>query len=195
MIGRGMSFAALVAVIVLFALFSALSAVPANADLYVACAAAKQKAAAKLLSQKVKCYGTAMTKGEAVDPACLTKAEAKFNALIDATIGRGCTYFDMDGPGIASVVSDSLVAFLVMTPATPAEVCLLDPGGAGYYEPTCTSYVTDAGCATCVANAPESVGAACDAAVAAVSSCWNTNLNVACAMAVNSAGCASACCQ
>lgn len=43
------------------------------------CSAAKKKAAGKKISSKLGCYSKAKTKGVAVDPACLTTAEGKFN--------------------------------------------------------------------------------------------------------------------
>ena len=69
MIGRITSCAALAALIFSFALLA-----NAATDPGVACAVSKQKAAAKKLSAKVKCHGTALKKGVAVDAACLTKA-------------------------------------------------------------------------------------------------------------------------
>jgi hypothetical protein len=44
------------------------------------CTAAKLKEAGKKASAKSKCYSKAAAKGLAVDPACLAKAETKFNA-------------------------------------------------------------------------------------------------------------------
>src|SRR5207247_670803 len=44
----------------------------------------KRRAAGKLAKAKLACYGAAAGKGVAVDPACLSKATAKFAAAVSA---------------------------------------------------------------------------------------------------------------
>src|SRR5262249_8180446 len=46
------------------------------------CGVAKSKAAAKKLAKKIKCQQKAFIAGAAVDPACLSAVEAKFDAAI-----------------------------------------------------------------------------------------------------------------
>jgi len=72
------------------------------------CAAAKQKAAGKKASSKMGCYSKAKAKSLTVDPACLTKAEAKFSSAM-AKAGAACPG---TAPTIESLV-DSCVSTLV----------------------------------------------------------------------------------
>jgi hypothetical protein len=55
------------------------------------CSASKIKATSKKAAAKLKCHEKAITKGVAVDPACLTKAEDKFtDAFAKAEAKSGC---------------------------------------------------------------------------------------------------------
>lgn len=71
------------------------------------CAGAKRKAAGKKVAAKMSCNAKAKITGSAVDPGCLTKAEAKFSAAF--TKAGAC-------PGAAGTVEstvDSCVAVLL----------------------------------------------------------------------------------
>jgi len=70
------------------------------------CAASRQKAAGKKIKAKMGCQSKAKAKNTAVDPACLTKAEAKFSSAFAKTSGCPGT-----ASGIESLV-DSCVATL-----------------------------------------------------------------------------------
>jgi len=82
------------------------------------CAAAKQKAAAKKLSDKVKCHGKAIKKGIAVDPACLTKAETKFETSFAKAEGKGGCVTEGDVDAIEQLIDDTLAQLLGALPPT-----------------------------------------------------------------------------
>ena len=69
----------------------ALAAVPAMSatDPVVKCLASKQKAAGKKIAAKMGFYSKAKSKAVAVDPACLTKAEAAFSAAFTKAEAKG----------------------------------------------------------------------------------------------------------
>lgn len=97
-----------------------LAAAPAQAaDASVTCANAKQKAASKKLSAKVKCHGTARKKGESVDPACLTKAEGKFNDAFAKAESKGDCATTNDAAEIEALVDDTLASLLAAVSAVP----------------------------------------------------------------------------
>lgn len=95
------------------------------ADPGATCAASKRKAAAKQLSAKVKCYGTALKKGKEVDASCLSTAESKFNNAFAKAEGKGGCATMSDAGDIESLVDDTLAQLLAALPATaPAvEIC------------------------------------------------------------------------
>jgi hypothetical protein len=86
------------------------------------CAAAKQKAAAKRFSAKLKCWqkATTATAGAAsADPTCLTTAETKFDAAIaKAETNRGCVANGQTGV-IEDAVDTCVNHIVTLTPATP----------------------------------------------------------------------------
>ena len=167
MIPFSTTFRPLLAVALAIVVTAALAATSANAAVDPAnqCAASKQKAAAKKLSDKVKCHGVAIKKGVAVDPACLTKAETKFDAAFaKAELKGGCATTG-DAAAVEAfidgVLSDLLAAL---------------PGAGGVTTTTSTTTTTttlptvncDAlnDCGLCVACTQEP-GGACVAANAA----------------------------
>src|SRR5262245_11271900 len=78
------------------------------------CAIAKNKAAAKKISAKLKCQQKALEVG-AVEPTCLTAAEAKFNdAIAKAEAAGGCAVMG-DGPTIESAVDACVSAIVTLT--------------------------------------------------------------------------------
>ena len=95
------------------------------ADPGAACAAFKRKAAAKKLSAKVKCYGTALKKGKEVDASCLSNAESKFNDSFAKAEGKGGCATLNDADDIESWVDDTLAQLLAALPATASvvEIC------------------------------------------------------------------------
>lgn len=90
-----------------------LAAAPARAaDPPVTCAAAKQKAASKKLSAKVKCHGTARMKGQDVDAACLAKAEEKFEGAFQKAEAKGGCFTTNDAAAVESFVDGTLASLL-----------------------------------------------------------------------------------
>jgi hypothetical protein len=82
------------------------------------CATSKQKAAAKKLMAKVLCHGKAIKKSIPVDPACLTKAETKFNeAFTKAEAKGGCTTTG-DNTAIELLIDQTLADLLEALPGT-----------------------------------------------------------------------------
>src|ERR1700730_815317 len=53
------------------------------------CAAAKNSAAAKKISSKLRCQQRALLTGAAVDATCLSRAEMKFNAAVQKAEAKG----------------------------------------------------------------------------------------------------------
>ena len=98
--------------------FGMTMSVYAAKDLGALCAASKQKAAAKKFSDKVKCHGKAIKKGIAVDPACLTKAEGKFQAAFTKAEGKGGCLTTGDVNDIETLMDDTLTDLLEAIPAT-----------------------------------------------------------------------------
>ncbi len=86
---------------------------PASTDVAaVKCAAAKLKAARTKAGAKIGCWAKAFRKGEAVDPACLGKADDKFlAAFAKAEAKGGCATSD-DAAAVEAIV-DGLVGGVV----------------------------------------------------------------------------------
>lgn len=78
------------------------------------CAIAKNKAAAKKIAAKLKCQQKALEVG-AVDPACLTAAETKFNGAIAKAEATGECAVTGDGPTIESAVDACVSAIVTLT--------------------------------------------------------------------------------
>lgn len=102
-------------------------ATPARAsDPAANCAAAKQRAAAKKADAKLKCVGKATATGTAVDPLCLSKAEAKFeSAFVKADARGGCLTIN-DAASVEATVDACLSAFrtqLAVASGTPRSSC------------------------------------------------------------------------
>src|SRR5262245_40431369 len=60
------------------------------------CSSTKLKTIGKDYAAKLKCYGKAVTKGVAVDPLCLSKAEGKTMAAFQKAIDKGGCATDAD---------------------------------------------------------------------------------------------------
>src|SRR5262245_24812131 len=72
------------------------------------CSASKVKATSKKAASKLKCHEKAISKGMAVDPLCLTKAEDKFaDAFAKAEDKGGCG--TMGDAGDLELVVDAFV--------------------------------------------------------------------------------------
>jgi hypothetical protein len=191
MIGRVMSSAALAAFIFSSALLCALTVEPANAatDPGVACAVAKQKAAAKMLSDEVKCHGTALKKGVAIDPACLMKAEAKLDASFVKAEAKGGCVTTSDATTIKTILYGTLDDLLFNIPPTtttttvPAS-CTLAEG-----QTACIAYSEGGSCLSCMEGAFDG-----DCTTASNQGCASGLSNAACAQEVNENGCAEECC-
>ena len=179
MIGRAMSFAVLAAFILSFA-----SLANAATDPGVACAVSKQKAAAKKLSAKVKCHGTAMKKGVAVDAACLTNAEAKFDESFAKAEAKGGCITTADAATIEALIDDTLDELRQALP--PAQPC---PGAGS--STACQAYVDVVACTTCCDANFECL---MECGTAEAFTCAGTPYNDFCSAAANAAGCAAVCC-
>ena len=119
------------------------------------CAVAKNKAAAKKIVSKLKCNQTAISKGVAVDPGCLTDAEVRFNtAIMKIEAAGGCAVIG-DANAIEAAVDTCVSNMVALTPVTTTTstttttlfpLCL--PGahfldkcgscGSGFCVPVCT---------------------------------------------------------
>jgi hypothetical protein len=101
---------------------SDVSNVDAAVEPGAACAASKQKAAAKKLSDKVKCHGVAIKKEQPVDPACLTKAETKFEGSFAKAEDKGGCATTGDVDEVELLIDDVLAQLLAALPPV-AEDC------------------------------------------------------------------------
>ena len=83
------------------------------------CAMAKQKAAGKKFTARLKCYSTAVSKKLPVDPECLMKADTKFgDAFTKAEAAGGCTVVG-DAPAQELAVDSAVTRIAGAEPATP----------------------------------------------------------------------------
>lgn len=115
------------------------------------CAAAKHKAAAKRMSDKVKCHGVALKKGTVVDPECLAKADAKFeDAFSKAQLKGGCSTAD-DADDIGAMIDGTLASLITAVPGEALSCPDANPGN-------CSGCLTCGRGRDCVAEQ-----AACDA--------------------------------
>ena len=79
------------------------------------CSVAKSQAAAKKIAAKLKCYDNATKKGLPVDPACLQKAETKFNDAIAKAEKKGGCLVTGDGATIESAVDSCIESVVGLT--------------------------------------------------------------------------------
>jgi hypothetical protein len=93
------------------------------------CAIAKSKAAAKKIEATLKCQQRAVQDGTAVDPACLTTAETKFNQAIARAEAPGGCAVSGDGATIEAAVDSCVdsVAALTTGTAPPTTGCCSFP--------------------------------------------------------------------
>jgi len=116
--------------LVAVAALALVSTVTHAADPGAKCAAAKQKAAAKKLSGKVKCHGNAIKKEITVDPACLTKAETKFETSFAKAEAKGGCVTTGDVDAIEALIDDTLAQLLdSLPPSTTTTTTTLPPCG------------------------------------------------------------------
>lgn len=123
-------------VVAAIAALSLVATVARAADPGATCAAAKQKAAAKKLSDKVKCHGSAIKKGVEVDAACLSKAEEKFDSAFAKAEAKGGCVTVGDAAAIETLMDSTLTQLLTALPAVSAP-------------PTCNTLPTCNECAVC----------------------------------------------
>jgi hypothetical protein len=95
------------------------------------CAAAKVKAASQKAARKLDCYRHAVALGLGVDPTCLARAEAKFNAAFASAESRGGCVTTIDAATIEGAVDDFVLAVSSALPATtttslPPSTCGLE---------------------------------------------------------------------
>ena len=184
---RVVSCAALAACVVSIALFSGPSVVSTKAatDPAVACAVAKQKAAAKNISDEVKCNGTALKKGEAVDPACLTKADDK----LDSSFGKaedkgGCL---LEGDAAAAKSSNDATVDQILNDVPSVPVTCPDAGET----PACQGWNSIPACQACLAAVPVDDQPCTESWD---SGCTIPAFNINCATLVNDNNCGEECC-
>ena len=83
------------------------------------CSVAKSRAAAKKIEAKLKCQQRAVQEGTAVDPACLTTAETKFNEAIAKAEAPGGCAMSGDGATIEAAVDSCVESIVTLTPGMP----------------------------------------------------------------------------
>ena len=79
------------------------------------CSVAKSQAATKKIAAKLKCHEKATSKALPVDPACLQKAEAKFNDAIAKAEKKGGCLVTGDGATIEGAVDSCVGSVLGLT--------------------------------------------------------------------------------
>jgi len=87
------------------------------------CASSKLKTIGKDYAAKLKCYGKAVTKGVAVDPLCLSKAEGKTMTSFQKAIDKGgcasdANFFDQNescppAPGLGDGIPDGQIGSIL----------------------------------------------------------------------------------
>ena len=105
------------------------------------CAVAKSKAAAKKIEAKLKCQQRAVQEGTAVDSACLTTAETKFNQAIARAEAPGGCAVSGDGATIEAAVDscvDSVAALTTGTAPPTTGCCSFPPQSSNVPFPGCT---------------------------------------------------------
>ena len=103
------------------------------------CSVAKSRAAAKKIEAKLKCQQRAVQVGTAVDPACLTTAETKFNQAIAKAEAPGGCAVSGDGATIEAAVDSCVESIVTLTPGTSsAGCCSFGPQSANVPVPGCT---------------------------------------------------------
>jgi hypothetical protein len=127
------------------------------------CEASRLKAAGKLASAELGCYAKAATKGVAVDPLCISKAQGKFTSAFNKV--SGCTG-DGNASGIQSDVENDCVNNMVdvsggdfvvitcggaapSTTTTSTTTTTLPPGPCCGIVPTKLSFTTGTGTGNC----------------------------------------------
>src|SRR5262249_12318324 len=97
------------------------------------CAAGKNKAAAKKIGAKLKCWQKAFTSGAAnADSVCLSAAETKFNAAISKAEAKGGCVVTGDANAIEGAADTCVNSVVALTPVTTTTTTTLFP--------TCSSY-------------------------------------------------------
>src|SRR5262245_60224651 len=105
------------------------------------CQAGKIKAAGKKTSDKAKCRATALKKGIAIDPLCLTKAEDKFvqsMAKADALGPCPGTPIDVEA-AVDQCVTDYVALLTASTTTTTMPGCSGDGGPCGADSDCCSN--------------------------------------------------------
>src|SRR5262245_29452975 len=115
------------------------------------CAVAKSKAAAKKIEAKLRCQQRAAQEGTAVDAACLTSAETKFDGAIAKAEAPGGCAVTGDGATIESAVDSCVDSIVTLTfgtatttttlPSNP-ECCSFPPQSANVPSRGCTMDLT-----------------------------------------------------
>lgn len=160
--GRGRGAAAMAAAAVAIVCGAAATRAAAASDPGITCSAGKKKAAMKRYDGELKCHISAMQRGTAVDPACLAKAQAKFDAAFAKAESKGGCATVGDTAGIGALIDGQLAALNAALPwvnefvcdvGVPGDVacntcvnCTFDPG-----KPCADAYAACQGEADCVA--------------------------------------------
>jgi len=91
------------------------------------CVLAKQKAATKKATAKLKCWGKAIiARAASVDPICLTTAETRFEAAISKAEATGACLLTGQAAAIESAVDTFVDSMVALTPS------LCGPGSGGF---------------------------------------------------------------
>jgi hypothetical protein len=131
----------------------ALAAAPASAQVESKCLSGKLKGAGGSAASQVNCEAKAAAKGQAVDPECVAKAEAKLQKAFEKAENKDDCIGTGDDPAAQAVV-DAFVQELLDTLNPPPVICCQVSGGC--------YYAADApGCAAIPGGVPGAVGSVC----------------------------------
>ncbi len=125
------------------------------------CLKGKLNAAGKKASSKLKCSAKAVTKGQAADPTCLTKAETKFDQAFAKLDAKGGCVTTADAAAVEMIVDsdcvDAIVPVLPAPTATPTATKTATPAATKTATPTKTKTPTPTPTSTpyvCTETAP-----------------------------------------
>jgi hypothetical protein len=123
-----------VAVIAALAFVVAGSVASAATDPARVCAAAKQKAAFKLMNSLGKCLVKAVKNGTPLDTECITKASTKFDDSFDKAEDKGGCVTTSDAGQVETVVNNCALSIVSKLPFTTTTMPQYTCGGVA---PSC----------------------------------------------------------
>jgi len=91
--------------------FTAVTMTAESASAQSKCDAGKAKAAGKKTAAKANCHAKAYTKGVAVDPECLAKAEGKFDTAFSKAVAAGDCSSSSDAASVEALVDSCIDSY------------------------------------------------------------------------------------